>query len=947
MLDYFIKKNPAAKKIVENKTAGSAAAAATGGAKAGVSGPPKSGSGGSSIPTTANKEEKEATAKPNTDSGLKKEVEEEPTEKQEVWNTYLQENTGKYYRVKWRDPSGEIKYTATTDLKTTVKNIPEKQQGQIVQIYTQPDPNVRKYNPVLTKEYEKNVMTGPTTNELIQQDINRRKGEYLFSGEVPEEYRENVKPMVPKEISSTIGTDLYTRLAYEVSVGVKTEKEAGDVLGSRLKKSYSYTTKYGYDKSFNDLKKENPALVVRKNEKGEYYLVTDTVNYQRQRMRELGSAKDIWTTPLPTNIKTVGGKLYASKGPSLAQVGKGFSEVVLAGFANPDMWYKQITKGQGFKAIADKSYSMQQKIRKEDYKNYFIQDVALSDPMKYIVYPFAAGAGISAGFGAVGAAGATAAGTTTGTVLTGYATYAPWVAGGVMSAAVGADIGYTAALEKAGKLPEGYTGTKVIALGMSAVSAAAGAGWASSPATKASFRRFGSNTKSSFNKAVEKLPGLNKQYQNIKTFKASGIENKLMASNVKNFYSPKKNIQYGINRSDILTAGRPAYGTRNIFAQRPPAKWGGYETSYSFYNTSITGERFPIRQRIIKPDKYVFDSRRNIATPLEYKYNIPPRFKGQVTEVSEMKGFDFKRLSYTDPVKTYQGKVTNVKVKSMESMPRLAGKGLPRAIDTGEVYGFQDSFKSSPWTFKTTMKVEPGGPQVGRQNAISKTVNRSIVKTNKNLGNINKYEWYQAPPKTISYSPSVGRSYFRVPSGYTIASGGVSLSYLEFLEEGTSTGSSYWDKNIKDARSINKMGTGIINKPGLKIGSLPGSLMGSISSNALAVTPRNIQSVFNIQSLGLSQAQGLKQDQILKTDLKMFSLGKTVYDYDYNFKDIIDRGYTDRGYKIKPPFGFPQKDVYNVRLMKSYIPKANILGRGYRYRRIKVPKIENIFKGVF
>ena len=69
---------------------------------------------------------------------------------------------------------------------------------------------------------------------------------------------------------------------------------------------------------------------------------------------------------------------------------------------------------------------------------------------------------------------------------------------GVMAGAIGADIGYTKAMEDAGRLPAGTTIVKASTIGMQLVSAGAGARWATSPKTISRFRSGYENVKTKF-----------------------------------------------------------------------------------------------------------------------------------------------------------------------------------------------------------------------------------------------------------------------------------------------------------------------------------------------------------------------------------------------------------------------------------------------------------------
>jgi len=938
---------------------------------------------------------KEIVSDPVETSLTKEEIAQQ--EKQEKdWQKFLDESEGKPFRVKWRGPGGATKWVITYNLESAVTNIPGKHGGQIINIYPQTNPNViNKSKGILTSEYEEKVLSSPTTNELIDEYKKEQRAEYLKTGIIPADIKAQLKSSVPKEIESTIGTDEYIKYSYEVMLGLKTEEQASAALQTDLKTSYPFMSKYGYGKTIAEIQKDEPAARLKQKESGEYYIDIDTVDWTREQMKYTGRGETATSTPIPMGISVspTQGATYSHTLPSVDQIAKGFSEVILAGFANPAMWWDQITKGEGFKQISDKSYSMQKKLWNEQYKSYVIEDVVLADPMKYIVYPFAIGAGFTAGFGAVGSAGAAASGTATGTVLTGFATYAPIVTGGTMAGIVGADIGYSAALEQAGKLPEGTTGTKAIAIGMSVLSAGAGAEWAANPQTQAAFKQFGKNANNKFNASIKKFPALDKQIQNIKTFKSIGYEQRIMAQSVRNYpfhslegtkapvgYRVRSFIQnvnlkepsasYYIqkytpgqtSRGDILTAGRKPYGSQDLFmAQRAPVKWGGYETSWDYYRGSMamegykdTGfirEYYPRRPSMVKVNNYLFDPKTRQVIKLEADYTKPIDYKGKVVELSERPGFEFRTPEYKDPIKFYRGKVINLKTKYTKPYPDFAKGRIPKDVLQGETYigikGIKSSY--SPWKFKPV--VTGGGKTPGSQQ-ITQAINKSVRASSssyKGISDITRFEWYQPPLKSVSYAPTIGRGGVRMPGGYAIASGAVSIDFLNFLEEGTGTGSGYWDKQIKDVRSQSKTGTGFINISKKGIGLIPGSRIdiASLNKQGINIINKNMQNISNIQAQGLRQEQFLRQDQLIKQVTLTTTLPKTPYDYDYKFKEPTYDDYFKEVEKPKTPFVLPPDDALSGLFKRGKMPKANILGRGYRYRRIKVPKLEDLFKGGF
>ena len=937
----------------------------------------------------------EPQVKQLTNIGL---IPKEDQKQKEAWDKFLNESEGKEFRVKWRGPGGDVKTVVTYDLKNIITNIPEEHGGQVIQIYPQTKRNVVNRNQgVLTNEYEENVLSSPTTNELIEQYKEEQRIKYKDTGNIPGDIKKSLIGQVPPEISGTIGTDEYIRYSYEVMIGVRSEEEASQALQTDLKKSYDFMRLYGYDKSFADIQKEEPAARLKQKASGEYEIVLDYEAWNRAQMEYAGRGETVASTKIPF----VGAGQTPLFNVSLAQIAKGFGEITLKGFASPGAWYKQLTKGEGFKEISKQSYYTQKKIQSGNIKSYVIEDAILADPMKYIVYPFAAGAGFTAGFGAVGAAGS-AAGGTTGAVLSTYASTAPWVAGGIMSGVIGADLGYSKALEDAGKLPEGTTGTKALAISMAIGSAAAGSSWASNPATQAAFKQFGRNTTNRFNRSIEKFPGLNRQIQNVKSFRQVGYEQKLMAQSVKDYpfhslegtkaplgYKVRsyfKNINYkepgpsyyiqkygtgkGVTRSDALY-NRPPYGKLDLFAQRAPAKWGGYETSWNYYRGSMVMEGYRdtgfIREfqktrvsSVVRNNKYLFEPKTKQVIKLETDYKTPIAYKGKVIELSNRPGFEFRTPEYTDPTKIYRGQVTNIELKYTKPYPDLAKGGLPKARDVGEVMGYQAVRQTSytPWKFKPVVK-GGGYSSKGGQVLNLNTVNRGVSTGNSVLNDISKYEWYAKPWKPYTKNIDIVKT--KAGPIVVFAREGNMVfgpTFLNFLEEGTGTASGYWDKTIKDIRSQSKTGTGFINISKTDIGTVNLNKMGMgiLTGSALKISSLNRmgQSTINasIQNQLSLQSSMLKQDQLLKQklDYKLLTstvtIPKTVYNYDYTFENTFDK-YFGRSYKKTP--GNPLLPEDNLAgFMKRYkTPLPNIFGRGYRYRRIKVPKLENLFRGVF
>jgi len=89
---------------------------------------------------------------------------------------------------------------------------------------------------------------------------------------------------------------------------------------------------------------------------------------------------------------------------------------------------------------------------------------------------------------------------------------------------------------------------------------------------------------------------------------------------------------------------------------------------------------------------------------------------------------------------------------------------------------------------------------------ISKSVGKKVSTTiAKDIGDITKYEWYQAPAKQITYA--TGQKIRGLPDAYAMAYGGVSLETLEFLEEGTGYIHPRWGRKYVEIPGVGKIET--------------------------------------------------------------------------------------------------------------------------------------------
>jgi len=348
--------------------------------------------------------------------------------------------------VTWEKPDGTTTtaHTKTSDLNWLQNNIQKKYGGVITKI-TDIDKKVYYQTPGPSEW--KNAI-----NQYNDSVLSNQKQVYQQTGYIPDWIKNTVE--VPQEIANSGATKEYIDLAYKDYLNLST-KQAKEKLQQKLQKSSWYmSTQPIYEgKTFSELKKEHPALYLTRNPKtGEWI---PKMNYIRWK-KEYDKATE-------------------AKAGGLAVGAKDVAHSFLSIF-DPGTW-TAAWEGKLAERQARKQYEDVQKIKAG--KGWEVWVGVQIPAYTNVILPLAGGALLSKGFTAVGAAGKAAAGTTTGTVLTGYATYAPYVIGGTMSALVGADIGKTKALEDKGILPKGSTAQKLIGLGMQVPSVIAGSKLAS------------------------------------------------------------------------------------------------------------------------------------------------------------------------------------------------------------------------------------------------------------------------------------------------------------------------------------------------------------------------------------------------------------------------------------------------------------------------------------
>jgi len=457
------------------------------------------------------------------------------------------------------------------------------------------------------------------------------------------------------------------------------------------------------------------------------------------------------------------------------------------------------------------------------------------------------------------------------------------------------------------------------------------------------------------------------------------------------FYYMQRYASYSQDRSDILLSGKPAYGSSDIMmSYKSPKLWGGYETSWSYYRYSLLEQQrwFPQRQHLytyIKAselgrwsDKYLFDPDTTTMLPLESKplgfvkirdetryigEAIPLKQYGEsrLIEISESPGFELYSEAYSgyDPIKNYRGFIHDVyQPRYVEPYSDFAKPGLPKASDTSGTWGWQPKRVFSNITPFKYKAFESNVTKTGLSQPESLTITRMVK----------PYHFDTTIPtgtKTVYTPTSIDTG--RLFNYGTITGWKPTLSGLAFLEEGIYTGRhSYWDnvfKNVKqlDIKNIDKKlgintkikptGVGVISFDKISsIGSV-GTATGMLNINQpkMSMESRSITSNINTSmNINLNMNDMMNRqiklnDSMLKTIITTKSEYKTKYVPSYNF----DYPKPYEPYRTKPvktviPI-FDEQKSYKKFTSKFF--KTSWFGRGYRVRKLKIPRLKELLKG--
>jgi len=218
------------------------------------------------------------------------------------------------------------------------------------------------------------------------------------------------------------------------------------------------------------------------------------------------------------------GEQYEKQTP--AQRGVRYGSIGLLSLFRIETWIARYsTPGMGgVIKQAEETLRWEYQISKED--DPFRKWIAVQRPAyEHVIIPFIAGAGIGAAFKGIGLAAETATGTTS-KVLHQFATKAPYVFGGVISTAVGADIGLTAARQATGDPYKDWTSketlSKIFGYGVMFTSAGIGAHWVRGVHISESQLMKVEQARIQFNKSMSKLPGYEAAYEQISIFRVTG-----------------------------------------------------------------------------------------------------------------------------------------------------------------------------------------------------------------------------------------------------------------------------------------------------------------------------------------------------------------------------------------------------------------------------------------
>lgn len=230
----------------------------------------------------------------------------------------------------------------------------------------------------------------------------------------------------------------------------------------------------------------------------------------------------------------------------------------------------------------------------------------------------------------------------------------------------------------------------------------------------------------------------------------------------------------------------------------------------------------------------------------------------------------------------------------------------------------------SPWRFK---------PVVSGRTIIAKTpsLKTVMIKPITKITPVYKTPSY-VPPSTVATGyPKLGY-YPTTTGGWASAYGmGVSLSYIESLEEGIQYRSKYWAGVVPIKSVDTKLGTVSILGKGLAVDSMKGLDVIQQPISMSDVTSALASDTAQRQQQRQQQKQDIVYKQITQPIYKTHTVYKTPIVSRVSFKPITPK---------VPGFGFPSLPGISKRKKKK--KDAIEWDKGYRYRKWKTPTMEGM-----
>jgi len=327
------------------------------------------------------------------------------------------------------------------------------------------------------------------------------KREYRETGEVPTTITTQID--TPSEFATIGLTKQYQKEIYEYGLGldtqVQTRQQLETILGKRLEKipeaeavAWAKThAKFG-EKTWEQVKADEPALELIRTKEGEF---TTTMDYMKWLKEE-----------------------YAKEDPLVLPFRK-ITSALFAGLFNPTFWSKTIQQGGGAGdvEIAKWEYGTLTSARKGDIPGTIWKGYVTAPIMTNVVLPYAAGSLIKPVLGAISTYGTEVIGGFTGKVVS---KALPVYFAATIPVLVGADVGYTFAMEHKGQLPVGTAWGKAGQYGLQFTMFGLGAKY--TPLTQQHVFSAVHKARALPTEVMTRTPGLKGLAAEIDTFKVTG-----------------------------------------------------------------------------------------------------------------------------------------------------------------------------------------------------------------------------------------------------------------------------------------------------------------------------------------------------------------------------------------------------------------------------------------